>query len=325
MEHVHTGSRLSRTLWFDHRREPTEPCSPPGTEKMTAAVLAPQGQLPMCPESIDFTEAIKIQKHVAAMMEFSRNYVSTFYKLTVSINQLCEENFTGNAIAQSTIHSLSDACGRTVCLTKDFHEQSCMTLYSQLTSFLKTDLVKVQEARAHFDSMSASMDEALSRNASSTKARPSDAADGRNALTAVGACFAHTTLDYVAQINIAHAQKDHLIIDALWSFIRETSSYFSRGHAIFDDWTAADNGAVSDSIAALAAKSRLVQRKMQDIHSLVPKSLNLIISSICARKPQECSTHLVKKLSDYLIWFLIPGFHVEHPFPLASTKTSFYL
>ncbi|EYB84539.1 hypothetical protein Y032_0314g2220 [Ancylostoma ceylanicum] len=265
---------------------------------MTAAVLAPQGQLPMCPESIDFTEAIKdsprfraslaqhtqyfsrlesrlneIQKHVAAMMEFSRNYVSTFYKLTVSINQLCEENFTGNAIAQSTIHSLSDACGRTVCLTKDFHEQSCMTLYSQLTSFLKTDLVKVQEARAHFDSMSASMDEALSRNASSTKARPSDAADGRNALTAVGACFAHTTLDYVAQINIAHAQKDHLIIDALWSFIRETSSYFSRGHAIFDDWTAADNGAVSDSIAALAAKSRLVQRKMQDIHSLVPKHL----------------------------------------------------
>ncbi|RCN24164.1 hypothetical protein ANCCAN_30146 [Ancylostoma caninum] len=62
--------------------------------------------------------------------------------------------------------------------------------------------------------MSTSMDEALSRNASSTKARPSDAVDGRNALTAVGACFAHTTLDYVAQINIAHAQKDHLIIDA---------------------------------------------------------------------------------------------------------------
>ncbi|KAL6736905.1 hypothetical protein Aduo_007207 [Ancylostoma duodenale] len=264
---------------------------------MTAAVLVPQGQLPMCPESIDFTEAIKdsprfraslaqhtqyfsrlenrlneIQKHVASMMEFSRNYVSTFYKLTVSINQLCEENFTGNALAQSTIHSLSDACGRTVCLTRDFHEQSCTSLYSQLASFLKTDLVKVQEARAHFDSMSASMDEALSRNASSTKARPSDAVDGRNALTAVGACFAHTTLDYVAQINIAHAQKDHLIIDALWSFIRETSSYFSRGHAIFDDWTAADNGAVSDTIAALAAKSRLVQRKMQDIHSLVPKS-----------------------------------------------------
>uniref|UniRef100_A0A158P7G0 PH domain-containing protein n=1 Tax=Angiostrongylus cantonensis TaxID=6313 RepID=A0A158P7G0_ANGCA len=196
-----------------------------------------------------------------------------FSKLTVSINQLCDESFTGNVLAQSTLHALSDACGRIVSLTKDFHEQSCMALYNQINSFLKTDLVRVQEARAHFDSMSTSMDEALSRNAASTRTRPSDAVEGRNALTAVGACFAHTTLDYVAQINIVHALKDHLIIDALWSFIRESSSYFSRGHAVFDEWTAVDNGAVADSIAALTAKSRLVQRKMQDIHSLVPKEM----------------------------------------------------
>ncbi|VDO42787.1 unnamed protein product [Haemonchus placei] len=90
-----------------------------------------------------------------------------------------------------------------------------MGLYSLVNAFLKTELVKVQEARVHFDSMSNSMDEALSRNAASTRARPSDAADGRNALTAVGACFAHTTMDYVAQINIAHAQKDHLIVEAV--------------------------------------------------------------------------------------------------------------
>ncbi|KAK6045413.1 hypothetical protein COOONC_17084 [Cooperia oncophora] len=57
----------------------------------------------------------------------------------------------------------------------------------------------------------------------------------------------------------------------LWSFVRETSAYFSRGHAVFDDWTAHDNGGVADSLIALAAKSKLVQRKMQDIHSLVPK------------------------------------------------------
>uniref|UniRef100_A0A158PIN3 Arf-GAP with coiled-coil, ANK repeat and PH domain-containing protein 2 n=1 Tax=Angiostrongylus costaricensis TaxID=334426 RepID=A0A158PIN3_ANGCS len=213
----------------------------------------------------------EIQKHVANMMEYSKNYVATFYKLTVSINQLCDESFTGNVLAQSTLHSLSDACGRIVSLAKDFHEQSCMLLFPSILIF--SDLVRVQEARAHFDSMSTSMDEALSRNAASTRTRPSDAVEGRNALTAVGACFAHTTLDYVAQINIVHALKDHLIIDALWSFIRESSSYFSRGHAVFDEWTAVDNGAVADSIAALTAKSRLVQRKMQDIHSLVPKEM----------------------------------------------------
>ncbi|XGW09117.1 hypothetical protein V3C99_011433 [Haemonchus contortus] len=267
---------------------------------MTAAVMIPRVNTSSssCPESIEFTEAIKdsprfraalaqhmqhfsrlesrlieIQKHVTNMMEHSRNYVSTFYKLTASINQMSDETFSGNILAQNTLHSLSDACGRTVSLMKDFHEQSSMGLYSLINAFLKTELVKVQEARVHFDSMSNSMDEALSRNAASTRARPSDAADGRNALTAVGACFAHTTMDYVAQINIAHAQKDHLIVEALWSFVRETSSYFSRGHAVFDEWTAQDNGAVADSITALSAKSRLVQRKMQDIHSLVPKEM----------------------------------------------------
>ncbi|KAK5972370.1 PH domain-containing protein, partial [Trichostrongylus colubriformis] len=72
----------------------------------------------------------------------------------------------------------------------------------------------------------------------------------------------------------------------LWSFIRETSSYFSRGHAIFDEWTAHDNGAVADSITALAAKSKLVQRKMQDIHSLVPKMLGKL--NLTARSTFYC-------------------------------------
>ncbi|KJH51215.1 PH domain protein [Dictyocaulus viviparus] len=145
--------------------------------------------------------------------------------------------------------------------------------------------------------MSTSMDEALSRNAACTRSRPSDAIDGRNALTAVGACFAHTTLDYVAQINIVHAMKDHLIIDALWSFIRETSSYFSRGHAVFDDWTAIDNGAVADSIATFTTKSRLVQRKMQDIHSLVPKSnSDKFFESVKMQRKTKSKHHLIAKL-----------------------------
>ncbi|PIO75840.1 hypothetical protein TELCIR_02107 [Teladorsagia circumcincta] len=103
---------------------------------------------------------------------------------------MSDETFSGNVLARNTLHSLSDACGRSVSLMKDFHEQSCLRLYNLINAFLKNELVKVQEARVHFDSMSNSMDEALSRNAASTRARPSDAADGRNALTAVCPPFA---------------------------------------------------------------------------------------------------------------------------------------
>lgn len=59
------------------------------------------------------------------------------------------------------------------------------------------------------------MDEALAKRAAVHRARPTEIADARNALTAVGTCFAHTALDYVAQINIAHAHKDHIVLDAV--------------------------------------------------------------------------------------------------------------
>ena len=53
--------------------------------------------------------------------------------------------------------------------------------------------------------------------------------------------------------------------------MRESSAFFSKGHATFDEWTAADNGAIADTIQTFAAKSKLIERKMQDVHSLVPK------------------------------------------------------
>lgn len=53
------------------------------------------------------------------------------------------------------------------------------------------------------------------RKASICRTRPNEITDAKNALTAVGTCFAHTALDYVAQINIAHAHKDHLILDGV--------------------------------------------------------------------------------------------------------------
>lgn len=74
---------------------------------------------------------------------------------------------------------------------------------------------KVTETHCHFESLSNSLDEALAKRAAVHRARPAEVADARNALTAVGTCFAHTALDYVAQINIAHAHKDHLILDAV--------------------------------------------------------------------------------------------------------------
>lgn len=78
-----------------------------------------------------------------------------------------------------------------------------------------SELAKIFETRSQFESLSNSLDDALARKAATLRSRTSELADARNALTAVGTCFAHTALDYVAQLNIAHAHKDHLIVDAV--------------------------------------------------------------------------------------------------------------
>lgn len=41
--------------------------------------------------------------------------------------------------------------------------------------------------------------------------------------TAVGTCFAHTSLDYVAVINTAHARKAHIVLEPVRSLLRSSS------------------------------------------------------------------------------------------------------
>jgi hypothetical protein len=67
--------------------------------------------------------------------------------------------------------------------------------------------------------MSNSIQDALSKRASISRNCPQALKEARNSLTAVGTCFAHQSLDYVAQINIAHARKHHVFLDAV-SFCR---------------------------------------------------------------------------------------------------------
>lgn len=65
-----------------------------------------------------------------------------------------------------------------------------------------------------------------------------------------------------------HVRKKIVVLQ-LWGLVKEYSSFFSRGHAFFDDWTAEENGFISDSLALLTEAAKTTERKMQDIHSIV--------------------------------------------------------
>ncbi|GMS84763.1 hypothetical protein PENTCL1PPCAC_6938 [Pristionchus entomophagus] len=208
-------------------------------------------------------------KLVAVMADLGQTYVANFYKLSVCVNQMSDESFNGNPLAAPALRAISEAYAQTVNLSKDFFQNSTAQLQTKLQNFIKTELHKVGEARNHFEAMSNNMDEALTKNSSVSRTKPSESADGRNGVVSVGACFAHTTLDYVAHINIAHAHKNHVVVDALWGLVKEYSLFFHRGHAFFDEWTSEEKGAIADSVSALSSAAKVTERKMQDIHSIV--------------------------------------------------------
>ncbi|GMT16752.1 hypothetical protein PFISCL1PPCAC_8049 [Pristionchus fissidentatus] len=211
----------------------------------------------------------EILKLVAVMADLGQTYVANFYKLSVCVNQMSDESFNGNPLAAPALRAISEAYAQTVNISKEFFENSTTQLQSKLQTFIKTELQKVGEARAHFEMMSGNMDEALTRNSSVSRTKLSEGIEGRNGVVSVGACFAHTTLDYVAHINNAHAHKNHVVVDALWGLVKEYSLFFHRGHAFFDEWTSEEKGAISDSVSALSSAAKVTERKMQDIHSIV--------------------------------------------------------
>lgn len=78
-----------------------------------------------------------------------------------------------------------------------------------------SERLKVTETHSQFESLSNTLDEALAKRAATHHAKTSEFGEAQNALSALGTCFAFTSLDYVASINIAHARKDHMILEAV--------------------------------------------------------------------------------------------------------------
>lgn len=68
----------------------------------------------------------------------------------------------------------------------------------------------------HFESLSASLNESLAKKAAINKNKTQELQDAKNSLTAVGTCFAHNSLDYVAQLNIVQARKTQVILESVF-------------------------------------------------------------------------------------------------------------
>lgn len=76
-------------------------------------------------------------------------------------------------------------------------------------------MFQINNCKNRFDQMSTSLDEAVTKKAAINKNKIHELHEAKNSLTAIGTLFAHTSLDFVAQIQIAHAKKSFIFLETV--------------------------------------------------------------------------------------------------------------
>ncbi|KAL3113706.1 hypothetical protein niasHT_016796 [Heterodera trifolii] len=198
---------------------------------------------------------------------------SSFYNLTVLLNRLWQDMGIEEASEKSAVETyrqLLDTLTQIISLNRSLVDHAYPALKTGFDTYLKRELGKLSETRAHFNSLSASLSEALSKKAAIGRNKAQELRDSENALTAIGTCFSHIGLDYVAQISIAHALKCPALLEALWVFVKEYGNFFTRGSQIFAEQ---QEFLIGDAVMRMRSTYKQTERKMQDRHAFVPKEI----------------------------------------------------
>uniref|UniRef100_A0A1I8BL30 Arf-GAP with coiled-coil, ANK repeat and PH domain-containing protein 2 n=1 Tax=Meloidogyne hapla TaxID=6305 RepID=A0A1I8BL30_MELHA len=173
-------------------------------------------------------------------------------------------------MASDTYKQMSDSLSQIVYLNKSLVDTAYPSLKNGFESFMRRELGKLNEVKSHFNNLSSSLSEALLKKAAINKNKFQEMHDAENSLTAIGTCFSHTGLDYVAQINIVNALKCPIILETLWAFIKEHGNFFTKGAHFFAEQ---QEFTVRDELASLRTSYKQIERRMQDRHTFVPKEI----------------------------------------------------
>ncbi|KAK3583409.1 hypothetical protein CHS0354_040376 [Potamilus streckersoni] len=147
-------------------------------------------------------------------------------------------------------------------------DQAQRTVGKNLNHFVKTEIKKVKDTRKHFEKISDDMDSALVRNSQALRSKPQECEDAYNLLTATRTCFAHTSLDYIYQINILQSKKRFEVLDTMLSFVRAQSTYFHQGHELCQDFEPYMKD-IASQVEELSVKASAEWKEMEERHNLV--------------------------------------------------------
>lgn len=251
--------------------------------------------------NIDFAECLKDSPKFRASLEEAESDIdvleSKLEKLVKACNTMIDNGKTFANANEVFINNVKDLALYfkdddlvTVTLAKFTHtmaelqkyntillDQAHRSICKNLNMFIKSDIKKVKETRKHFEKISDDMDNAYIKNAQALKSKPQECEEAANVITAMKSCFAHTSLDYVFQINLLHSKKRNDVLHTMLSYMHAQNAFFHQGFDLFTDLEPYMKS-LAGQLDELGAKAAAEKREMEERHTLVQQKEALLSS-----------------------------------------------
>lgn len=216
----------------------------------------------------------KLVKLCTAMIDAGKMFSATSSGFITGVRDLASY-FEDDSFVSSSLSRFAHAMTEMVKYFGILMDQAHRSVCKNLNSFIRNDIRKMKEAKKHFEKISDDLDSAHVRNSQAPRAKPQECEEAVNVLTATKSAFAHTSLDYVFQVNVLHSKKRFEVLDTMLSFMHAQSTYFHQGHDLFADLDP-HMKSIAGEVKQLSDKAKVERKEMEERHTLVQQKSDSI-------------------------------------------------
>ncbi|XP_070560410.1 arf-GAP with coiled-coil, ANK repeat and PH domain-containing protein 2-like isoform X2 [Ptychodera flava] len=298
---------------------------------------------------IDFTECLKDSPRFRASLEQSEHVISDLEgkleRLIKYSNGMVDAGkaysssigYFVNGLKEVKVHFkddslVKDSVGRFITSVSEMQNYHAMlfdqihrAISNTLSGFVREEIKKVKETKKVFDKISDDLDSAYAKHAQVNKAKPGEAEEVYNVLTATRSAFAHTALDYVCQISMVESRKRYEILNTILSFIQAQSTFYHQGHDLLQESNSFFKH-LSSQLEELQTEAEAEKKEMEKRHNLVNDLESIINKVPTDRLPHEMEGYLFKRASNAFKtwnrrWFVIQNNQLIYQKKLKDTPT----
>ncbi|KAH9513496.1 Arf-GAP with coiled-coil, ANK repeat and PH domain-containing protein 2 [Bulinus truncatus] len=214
----------------------------------------------------------RLVKQCTAMIEAGKMFSNASSGFVVGVRDLASY-FNDDSLVSTSLSRFAHAMSEMLKYFNILMDQAHRSICKNLNNFIRIDIKKVKETKKLFEKISDDMDAAFTRNSQAPKTKPQECEEAHNTLTAMRSCFAHTSLDYVFQVNVLNSKKRFDILDTMLSFMHAQNTFFHQGHDLFRDLENTYMKDIAGQVEELSAKAKIERKEMEDRHTLVQQKL----------------------------------------------------